>query len=144
VVALSDLLLTEPLPEDSAEELGDVVKGALPGMGIPKGRGLGVAWEVYGLTRADGELRFRITLDRADRGLLRRAGERMGLLESEPPLVLSWEEGGADPPGPLFRAVTLDLAALDPGEYELRLELDLTGRTPAVARRVIRIGEGYP
>ena len=142
VVALSDLLLTEPLPEDSAEELGDVEKGALPGMGIPKGRGLGVAWEVYGLTRADGELRFRITLDRADRGLLRRAGERMGLLESEPPLVLSWEEGGADPPGPLFRAVTLDLAAVDPGEYELRLELDLTGRTPAVARRTILIGDG--
>jgi hypothetical protein len=144
VVALSDLLLTEPLPEDSANELGDVVKAALPGVEVPKGEGLGVAWEVYGLTRADGELRFRITLDRAGRGLLRRAGERMGVLESEPPLVLSWEEGGADPPGPLFRAVTLDLAALDPGEYEIRLELDLTGRAPAVARRVIRIVEGYP
>jgi hypothetical protein len=144
VVALSDLLLTEPPPGDLAVELGDVVEGALPGSEIPRGAGLGVAWEVYGLTRTDGELRFRITVGRADRGLLRRAGERMGLLEPEPPLVLSWEEGGADPPGPLFRSVTLDLAALDPGEYELRLELDLTGRTPAVARRVIRIEEGYP
>lgn len=143
VVALSDLLLTEPLPEDSAKELGDVIKGALPGVEVPKGEGLGVAWEVYGLTRADGELRFRITLDPAGRGLLRRAGERIGLVESEPPLVLSWEEGGADPPGPVFRAVTLDLAALDPGEYELRLELDLTGRTPAVARRMIRIGKDH-
>jgi hypothetical protein len=143
VVALSDLLLTEPLPEDSTLELSDVVEAALPGMEVPEGEGLGVAWEVYGLTRADGELRFRITLDRAGRGLLRRAGERIGVLESEPPLVLSWEEGGVDPPGPLFRTVTLDLAALDPGEYELRLELDLTGRTPAVARRVIRIEEGY-
>ena len=143
VVALSDLLLTEPLPEDSTLELSDVGEAALPGMEVPKGDGLGVAWEVYGLTRADGELRFRITLDRAGRGLLRRAGERIGVLESEPPLVLSWEEGGVDPPGPLFRTVTLDLAALDPGEYEIRLELDLQGRAPAVARRVIRIEEGY-
>ena len=141
VVALSELLLTEPLAEDSAQGLSDVVTKALPGLHALRGESVGVVWEVYGLTRRDGELRFRITLDRADRGLVRRAGQWLRLLEPEPPLVITWSEVGADPPGPLFRTVNLDLEALDPGEYELRLELQLRDRTPALARRLIRIGE---
>ena len=149
VVALSDLLLTEPLDEDRArdpdrpadtpESLDDLVPQALATGSVPFGGRVGVAWEVYGLTGFEGALRFRLTLGREDRGFFRRAGEWLRLVEPEPPVVVAWTEGPPDRPGPVLRRMDLDLAALDPGEYELRLELDLQGRTPVLARRMIRI-----
>lgn len=137
IVALSDLLLLEP--GTAGPTLEEIIPRALPDARAPADRRLGLAWEVYGLTGLEGELRFRATVGRDDPGLLRRAGEWLRLVDPDPPVVVSWSEPAPDRPGPLLRTVDLDLSALGPGEYEIRLELDLRGRTPVTARRTVRV-----
>lgn len=149
VVALSGLLLTRPVGEVGEEEpdgapdpvFEELALGALARAEIPHGESVGVVWEVYGLVPGERSLRIRLTVERDDRGLLRRAGEWLRLLESDPPVVTEWSEPAPEEGGTLLRSVTLDLGALDPGTYEIRLEVQPGGRTPAVATRSLRIME---
>ena len=41
---------------------------------------------------------------------------------------MTYEEAGPDVLGTVFRAVELNLPDLEPGEYTLSVEIDLTGR----------------
>lgn len=151
VIELSDLLLLEPggdpVEPGTARAPGDRLERhlerALPGDHFPRGT-VEVAWELYGVPGGDGSLRFRLTAERDDRGLLRRAGEALRLLSPPAPVEISWSEGvPADHvrAEPLFRHVEMDLGALDPGIYRLRLTLSLPGRSPTVTERTVEIRE---
>jgi hypothetical protein len=142
VIALSSLMLVRPMEDESVPALGELASRALPSAEVREGGSVGVVWEVYGLEPHERSLRFRVTVERDDRGLLRRAGEWLRVLEPEPPVVVTWSEPGPEWTGPFLRAVNLDLEALPPGEYRLRLELDPPGRTPVTAERAVRIVEG--
>ncbi|TVR57572.1 MAG: tetratricopeptide repeat protein [Gemmatimonadales bacterium] len=163
VVGLSDLLLLEPEPASGApsspegdpgdrnetvdEVLEDHLPRAFPGSGVPPG-GVEVAWEVYNLPPEVDRLRFRVTVEPDDRGLLRRAGEALRFLSPPAPVEVRWEEGrpapardrSASAETPLFRRVHLDLSGLESGRYRLNLSLSLPGRTETVSGRTLEIG----
>ncbi len=138
VPALSETLLLEKggtLPEGLREALPRM----LPSTGIGADQALTVAWEVYGLGRRREPLTFRISVEEDGASLIRRAFERVGLFRRPPLLTLSWTEAGSDAPGPLFRAVDLDLPELDPGRYILRLEMGLPYRSNVMSQRRLTV-----
>ncbi|MFC1661700.1 hypothetical protein ACFL3S_09655 [Gemmatimonadota bacterium] len=137
VPSLSDILLLSPdtfLPAD----LGEALPRSLSHTALRSGSRVTLAWEVYGLGRRREPLTFRVSLQREEGGLLRRAFERVGLFRRPPSLRLSWSEGGAEGAGPLFRAVDVELPELDPGWYLLKLELDIPYRNSIQAVRRVR------
>ena len=137
LATVSDLLVLDgegPLPETFEE----AVPRTLPGVRVAPGDRIQLAWEVYGLKLGE---RASVTmgLDQGRPGLLRRLGQFLRVLEPEVPVVVSFEDAGADALGTIFRSVRLDLPEeLAPGEYTLHVELELPGRTPiVVSRRVL-------
>lgn len=70
-------------------------------------------------------------------GFLQRVGEFLGVLEPDRPVEVTFSDAGPDAVQTAFRAVTLELPELDPGQYTLHLRLDLAGREPAIASRPI-------
>ncbi len=149
VVGLSDLLLLEPVSSGSEGQLAEDgapleshLDRALPTVRVER-EPVEVAWEVYGLTDEE-VLRFSLVAEPEDRGLLRRAGEFLRILDPEAMVEVSWEEGvssngagGSDEP--LLRRVVLDLSSLSAGSVRLTLSLSLPGRSPAVTQRVIEL-----
>jgi hypothetical protein len=138
VPSLSDLLLLR-----GGEALPDSLPEALPRMRphsrLDAGQPLTVGWEIYGLGARRDPLAFRIILEEEQPGLLRRALIRTGLIRKSPLLSLSWEEGSPGQPGPLFRAVDLELPDLRPGDYVLRLELDIPFRSRVSSERRLAV-----
>lgn len=140
VAVLSDILLLEggrPTPGSLSEAL----PAALPRAEIRPGQRLAIAWEVAGLGFRSEVLEFAVSVDRTDRGVLRRIGEFLGLSERPPSLALSWQEQGPDRPTHHFRHVDLDLPELEPGDYEITLLLRTRGRSDAVTRRALTVVE---
>jgi hypothetical protein len=134
VATLSDLLLVEGgAPEPATLEAAAAL--ALLRPEIRQGGGLGVVWELGGLGWRPDVVRYRLTVDRADRGVFRRIGERLGVVGRDRPLALSWEEPGPERPGVHLRWTDLELPSADPGRYRVRLEASLVGRGTLVAER---------
>jgi hypothetical protein len=100
---------------------------------------LTVAWEVYGLNSVNDPLTFRISLIRDETSFVRRALRRIGLARGGPVLTLTWSEEGSSQVGPLFRAVDLDLPALEPGGYVLRLVMEIPYRESVASDRRIEV-----
>jgi hypothetical protein len=129
VPALSDLLLLRG-GDDAPQSLPEALPRMKPGTRLGAQEPLTVAWEIYGLGTSRAPMAFRLALEEEDPGLLRRALIRARLINPSPILALSWEEGSPGQPELLFRAVDLELPHLRPGEYVLRLEMDLPFRNP--------------
>lgn len=133
---LSDLLVV------GGDSLPGTVEEALEGLRIDDevvaGEPLVVGWELWGLGWREEVLRYRLSLEEADRGVLDRL---RGLIGGERLPSLEWEEPGPEEPGAWFRSRSLGLPVLDPGDYELRLEVTLPGREALVSRQRIRIVE---
>lgn len=137
IPVLSDLLLLRDggtLPET----LEGAIPLARPGTRLEHGERIRVAFTIHGLRRPE-EVTMRLTLEPADPGLLRRAGEWIGLLEPDPSVVLDWGELAEAGPGLHFRAVELDAPDAEPGSYVLRLVVALRGRTTMVATRLLEV-----
>ncbi len=137
LAAVSDLLVTEgegELPESWEE----AVPRTLPGVRVVPGDRVHLAWEVYGLELGE---RASVTmgLTQGKPNLLRRVGQFLRILEPEVPVVVSFEDAGADALGTIFRSVRLDFPEeLEPGEYTLHVEIELPGRSAMViSRRVL-------
>jgi hypothetical protein len=79
-------------------------------------------------------------VEEAEGGFFHRAGEFLGLVGRERPVALSWDEAGPEEPGPWFRSVAMDLPNVEPGTYDIRLEVVSPGRTTLVAEREVRVG----
>jgi hypothetical protein len=152
VVGLSDLLLLAPEtravagdPSDpgtlAPASLDDLLPRAHPTTRLPPAP-VEVVWEVYGLSQDEAVLAFHLEAAPRDRGLLRRAGERLGLVSTPSPVTLRWEEGvrrDLRPREPHLRRVVLDLSGLDPGSYSLTLTLEVLGREPASTVRDVEL-----
>jgi hypothetical protein len=134
VPALSEILLLRAA-ESPPTELEEALARIQPTIRLPAGEPLTVAWEVYGLGRRREPLTFRISLVEESGGLIRSALKRVGLFRRSPALSLTWSEGGAEGEEPLFRAVDLELPALAPGRYLLRLEMELPYRSKVMSNR---------
>jgi len=138
LATLSDLLLLSPSP-DEPEQLRDALASALPRAEIEPQEAFAIGWEVAGLGFRAEMLRFRVSVERTDRGFLSRLGGALGLTERPQPLELSWEEPAPDRPGHDFHYLALDLPPLDPGTYRIRLVLSTADRSDAVSTAVFEV-----
>ena len=138
VAALSDILMLTPSSVEP-ELLEAAVPTALLRTEILPGQTFAIGWEVSGLGFRPETLRFEVSVERTNRGVLRRVGEFLRITDRPQPLRLSWEEPGPPEPGPLFRYVDLDLPVLDQGDYEIRLVLKSAGRTDVVSSRAFSV-----
>ena len=136
---LSDLLLVDGALPDGAS-LTDASALALPRNWLTQGERLAIAWELFGLGDRAETLSYRLTVEKVAAGFLRRAGRWLRILGSPRVRRVEWEEVGPDRQGPALRSVEVDLPDLDPGSYEVRLEVRsprgaLLARTRAVEVR---------
>lgn len=138
LATLSDLLLLTP-SSDEPEQLSDAITSALPRAEIRPDEPFAIGWEVAGLGFRAETLRFRVSVERTDRGFFSRLGGALGLTDRPQPLELSWEEPAPDRPGHDFHYLSLDLPLLDPGTYEIRLVLSTADRSDAVSTAVFEV-----
>ena len=136
LAAASDLLVLdgEGAPPETLDEAVDRL---LPGVQVRSGDAIALAWEVYGLDVGD-RAQVTIGFTQGRPSLLRRAGEFLRIVEPEIPVVLSWEDAGADG-RTVFRSVGMALPELEPGEYTIHVEIDLPGRAPMVISRRVAV-----
>ena len=137
LAAVSDLLILEGGGEIPAS-LDEALPTALPAVRISVGEPFKIAWELYGLAIGE-SASVRIGVDQGGQGLLRRLGQFLRVLEPDSPVVMTYEDAGPDVLGTVFRAVQLNLPDLEPGEYTLTVEIELSGREPMVVARPIVI-----
>jgi hypothetical protein len=138
VATLSDLLLVDGGPAAPAS-LEEAVGRALVHRALGPDSPVGVVWEVGGLGWSPATVRYDLSVEAAERGLLRRLGEGLGLVGRNRPLELSWEEPGPERPSPMLRHVSLDLPDVEPGTYVLRLRARISGRGELISRTEIVI-----
>jgi hypothetical protein len=138
IPVLSDILLVG-VEDGPPESLDEAVARAAIRPSVREGDGVGIAWEVTGLGFRAETLAFDLSVERVDRNLVQRLGGLLGLSRPARPLSLRWEEGGPVEPGPVFRAVDLDVPGLEPGRYEVRLQLETAGREPVTATRLFDV-----
>jgi hypothetical protein len=133
-VAVSDPVFLDAGPEDSPETLDDALAHVLPTVRFQAGELVRIGWELYGIPEGS-QARVSLGLERAERSLARRLGEFFRVLEPAQPVVIRWDDAPPEDPGVVFRAVDLQLPALDAGRYDLFLEIQVDDFEPAVTRR---------
>lgn len=135
---LSDLLLVDgALPDGVSLEYA--AARALPRNWLAQGERLAIAWELFGLGDDPEPLLYRLTVKKMDTGLLRRAGRWLRILGSPRVWRVDWEEVGPERPGLALRSVEVDLPELDPGSYEVRLEVRSSRGAPLVGTRAVEV-----
>lgn len=137
LAAVSDLLILRG-GGDLPESLDEALPTAMAATRIRTGESLKAAWELYGL-RIGESASVRIGVDQGGEGFIRRLGQFLRVLEPDAPVVMTYEDAGPDVLGTVFRAVELTLPDLEPGEYTLTVEIELSGREPMVIARPIVI-----
>jgi hypothetical protein len=148
-IALSDLALFHATTDEARPSTVDELLGVmLPTSTVARGARLGVFWEAYGM-RAGDTADVKIRVERDDRSLLRGLAARAGLASDEKPAVeISWREPQAGLTGYSFleagtpvqtRAVTLGLAALEPGRYTVTLSVTPVRAPAATSVRSLEI-----
>jgi hypothetical protein len=138
VATLSDLLLVDGGP-GAPGSLDEAVARARVHRVLGPTESVGVVWELNGLGWSPATVGYDLSLEATDRGLFRRLGESLGLVDRNRPLELSWEEPGPERPEPMLRHVSVDLPDVEPGTYRLRLRARVTGRGELVAHTEIAI-----
>lgn len=135
LVTVSDLVILKedaPLPATLEEAIPQVRAG----IRVRSGETLTVVWEVYGLRVAE-PIQVTLGFTRGRPGFLARVGEFLGVLQPDRPVEVTFEDAGPDEVQAAFRAVHIQVPAIEPGEYTLHLRVDLPGREPAIASRPI-------
>lgn len=131
IATLSDILLLAPGSDDPSV-LDAALERVLPRLVLEPGQPFAIGWEVAGLGFRDEALRFELSIERRDRGLLGRVGGFLGLSNPPRPLSLSWEEEGPREPGESFHYLDLDVALQEEGQYRLTLVLKSRERSDAL------------
>jgi len=148
IPAVSDLvILTATGPDaDLAGSLDEALPRVRAGTRLLPGETVAVAWEIYGL-RPEEPVALTLGLDRGAPGLLQRAGEFLRIVQPEAPITLSFQETAPEGGilGRAFRTVNLTLPdTLEPGEYVLSLQVQLTGRSPLTTERQFIVESAPP
>lgn len=138
---VSDPVFLDPEPLDEPEALDDALPHVLPTVSFPQGTLLRIGWEVYGIP--EGRIAsVSLGLEPAERSALRRLGEFFRVLDPVEPVTIRWDDAEVETPGVVFRAVNLQLPDLDPGVYDLFMEIQLDDDPPAVSHRRFHVTEG--
>ncbi len=133
---LSDLLLVRAPVMDGASLL-EAARFALPHTSVGPDEEVAVVWELFGLSPEP--LAYRLTIARPRASGLLRAVRALGLFRAPAARRLEWQEPGPDRLGPVLRGVELDLRALEPGPWVVRLEVLSPGHPPLVQERMIEV-----
>ena len=128
LAGVSDVVLLDA-GGDLPESLDEALPRVLGSTRVTPGETFVAAWEVYGLQTGESAI-VGITMQDADPGLLARATQFLRLTTPEAPVEMSWQEAGPDQLGTVFRAIALTLPEVEPGEYDLILTVQLSGRSP--------------
>ena len=117
----------------------------------PDSRVVEVGWEVYSLEGAGPLVRYGISAEPVDRGLLRRAAELLRLASPPPVIDIGWEEAVDDLTARgrgdealadrRFRSLILDLSTLPAGATRIELTMRLPGREPVTAQLIAHLPE---
>lgn len=135
--ALSDLLLLETGAEPAGpEQVADVLRASTEVAGDEP---LTLAFEVYGLLSRSELVDFRAWVEKRDEGFLTRAVRWLGFGGDREQVMIGWEEGGPERRGPLFRTFSIGLPHLEPGRYEVVIEVTARGHSPLEARRAFTV-----
>jgi hypothetical protein len=141
VPTLSDLLLVRGGGPEPVT-LRQAVQGALLRPQVRPGDDVALVWEVNGLGWRPATVTYELVVERRDEGLLRRFGQRLGLVGRDRPLALTWSEPGPEHPRTLLRRVALAFSVLEPGAYRVRLQARIPGRASLNAERGFRVPAG--
>jgi hypothetical protein len=147
-LALSDIALFDAESDTRAPaSLEAMLPRMLPSTEVARGSRLGVFWETYGLAKNEA-VTVRLRVQRDDRSMLSRLSDFLGVGGDPPAVDITWREPRADLVGSDFlegdipvqtRAITLGLAALQPGDYTVSLTITRTGAPAAVSMRSLVI-----
>lgn len=139
-VGISDLVMFAPFSPDSLpRRLEDALERATHGEELDRNTLLGLFWETYGV-RAEGEtVGIAITIERVQDGFMRRAAERLHLATPFSPMQLQWTEVPSRTNGIVSRSVTLDLSRLEPGHYEISLQVTPPDALPMTSKREVTL-----
>ena len=96
---------------------------------------LTLAFEVYGLRYPSELVDFRAWVEKRDEGFFTRAVRWLGLGADKEKVMIGWEEGGPEGWEPLFRTFSIALPGLEPGRYEVVIEVTARAHAPIEARR---------
>ena len=136
-LVLSDPLLVDPLLPELPESRAEAVDGMLPQTRIGSTNEMVVYLEVYGLE--DGQMmRVSLALEREGAGMLTRVVRSLSGRSADPAPTVTWTEPASGPTHPM--ALSLDVEALQDGNYDLKIEV--TGPDGSVASTVRRFAVG--
>jgi len=140
-IAVSDILFFEPsdsMPGDAQSAAAH----ALPQPRVPRGGRVGLYFETYGVdSLAADSIGLAITVRGVRRGWFRRMEESLHLAPRASRLAVQWHETAPNVAGAAPRALTLDLATLKPGHYQLELAVTSSGNAPVTTTRDLEIAE---
>ena len=140
-VTVSDLLLFDD-PAQLPATLDDALPRARGTLRVEQATPVGVYWEMYGVA-PDGEtLAYTLTVTRASTPWLRRAGEKLGVVDRRAPVRMKWDEPSGRRDATRARALAVDLSTLPEGRYRIDLSLEAEGQQPVVASRVVEVVAG--
>lgn len=94
-------------------------------------------WEVYGVHHDAAAYTVALDLDREAGGILRRAGEWLGVVERAPPVRLRWQEQVLTDEGVRSHAAVLGLGNLPSGRYRLAVTVRAGPGSAQAARDVV-------
>ena len=153
---ISDLLLLRPDPDqadpaagpdrvtDDEPPLDSLISRAHRSNRFARGL-VEVVWEISGLGEGDRWVEVQLSAAREDQGLLRRAGQALRILSRPSPTTMRWEEEIPEGEGtlriPHLRRVVMDLSGLEPGTYELTLQVTPLDGSPLTSSREIHLTE---
>ena len=121
---LSDLLLFRPMGPTLPDTRIGAVALMYGSQRVSRDWELGLYWEVYGFS-AEEELDVSLRLENVEGGWLSQALQVVGI-GGEGRSTVSWAEK-VERPGPSRSAVTLNLGSVDPGWYDLVIEVTAGG-----------------
>jgi len=139
-VSVSDLLLFDD-PASLPTSIDDAIPRARGSLRVERRTPVGVYWEMYGLEDAGATVAYTLTVTRVGVPWLRRAAERLKVMDRRAPVRMKWDEPSIRPDGVRSRALAVDFSTLPAGHYRIDLAVEADGQPPVITSRVVEVTE---
>ena len=136
-VALSDVLMLDPRLSELPADREEAAESMLPQTWIGNAGELAVYWEIYGI-EADEMVQITVALETGGAGLLTRVLRTLGGRAGTPATAVSWAEPVSGSTHPM--AITVDVDRLEPGDYDLQIDIMGPDGSTATTIRRVRLG----
>lgn len=136
-VALSDVLVLSPRTPELPASLDEAMASMHPQTWIGNAGELIVYWEIYGI-EANEMVEITVALQQGGAGLLTRVLRTLGTRPGAPATTVSWSEPVSGPTHPM--AMTVDVNRLEPGNYELKVDIRAPDGATSTTTRSVRLG----